>query len=179
VVHEFINGSYRETNLTNESADYFARREELRLAEIELMEHQERVAALRRALPPGAVLGEYEFLEGPIHLNAGDEPVRTVRLNELFTVAERPLVIYHMMYGKKQTKPCPMCTMWWTDSTEWPTTSRRTSIFVVVMAAEFKAMRGRAGGTICVCSAQARIPSSSISAVKTLNGRRTLPSLFW
>ena len=65
MVHEFINGWYRETNLANEPAEYVARREELRLAEIELMEHQERVAALRRALPPGAVLGEYEFLEVP------------------------------------------------------------------------------------------------------------------
>jgi hypothetical protein len=22
------------------------------------------------------------------------------------------VVIYHFMYGKKQTNPCPMCTMW-------------------------------------------------------------------
>ena len=22
------------------------------------------------------------------------------------------MVIYHLMYGKKQTNPCPMCTMW-------------------------------------------------------------------
>jgi predicted dithiol-disulfide oxidoreductase (DUF899 family) len=36
-----------------ESAEYTARREELRLAEIELMRHGEEVAALRRKLPEG------------------------------------------------------------------------------------------------------------------------------
>jgi predicted dithiol-disulfide oxidoreductase (DUF899 family) len=144
VVHEFINGSYRETNLTNESADYLVLREELRLAEIELMEHQERVAALRRALPPGAVLGEYEFLEGPVDLNAVEESAHTVRLSELFTVAERPLVIYHMMYGKKQTKPCPMCTMWVDGFNGVAHHLAQNIDFAVVMAAESKAVRDHA-----------------------------------
>src|SRR5277367_2348316 len=112
MTHEFINGTYRQTNLTNESEEYLVKREELRLAEIELMEHRERVAALRRALPQGAALQDYKFLEGPADLDAGDEPIHTVKLGELFTAASRPLVIYHLMYGKKQTKPCPMCTMW-------------------------------------------------------------------
>jgi len=35
-----------------------------------------------------------------------------VRLSELFTAPDRSLVIYHFMYGKKQTNPCPMCTAW-------------------------------------------------------------------
>jgi predicted dithiol-disulfide oxidoreductase (DUF899 family) len=35
-----------------------------------------------------------------------------VRLSELFTAPDRSLVIYQMMYGKKQTSPCPMCTAW-------------------------------------------------------------------
>jgi predicted dithiol-disulfide oxidoreductase (DUF899 family) len=33
-------------------------------------------------------------------------------LSELFTAPDRALVVYHMMYGKKQTRPCPMCTAW-------------------------------------------------------------------
>lgn len=37
---------------------------------------------------------------------------RIVRLCELFTLPGRALVIYHLMYGKKQVKPCPMCTAW-------------------------------------------------------------------
>ena len=100
------------TRLANQSADYVARREELRLAEIELMRNRERVAEMRRRLPAGAVVEDYVFSEGPTDLDAGDAPVRTVRLSELFTAPDRPLVIYHLMYGKKQTTPCPMCTMW-------------------------------------------------------------------
>jgi len=102
----------RQTNLTNESEEYLARREELRLAEIEEMRHRERVAALRRGLPQGAPIEDYVFSEGPADLNLGDEPVRSVRLSELFRGLGRPLLVYHLMYGKAQTSPCPMCTMW-------------------------------------------------------------------
>jgi len=95
-----------------ESAEYAQRREELRRAEIDLMRRRERVAALRRALPAGPVVDDYRFEEGPRDLAAGDTPVTTVRLRELFSAPERPLVIYHFMYGKAQAEACPMCTMW-------------------------------------------------------------------
>jgi predicted dithiol-disulfide oxidoreductase (DUF899 family) len=90
--------------LREEPAEYLARREELRLAEIELMRQRERVAELRRQLPAGAIVEDYEFED----VSTGE----SVRLSELFTAPDRPLVLYHLMYGKKQTKPCPMCTMW-------------------------------------------------------------------
>ena len=112
MVHEMINGTFRQTNLTKESADYLNKREELRLAEIELMRQRERVAALRRELPQGATIQDYAFEEGPVELDAGDAPTRTVRLSELFTDPARSVVIYHFMYGKKQANPCPMCTLW-------------------------------------------------------------------
>jgi predicted dithiol-disulfide oxidoreductase (DUF899 family) len=112
MVHEMIDGTYRQTNLTNESAEYLAAREELRHAEIELMRQRERVAELRRGLPKGATVQDYEFLEGPSSLEDGDEPVKRVRMSELFTAPDRSLVIYHLMFGKKQSKPCPMCTAW-------------------------------------------------------------------
>src|SRR5437870_8875831 len=112
MVHEMIDGAYRQTNLPNESAEYLSKREEVRQAEIELMKQRERVAKLRRGLPKGATIQDYEFLEGPTALAEGDEPVRNVRLSELFTAPDRSLVIYHFMYGKKQTSPCPMCTAW-------------------------------------------------------------------
>jgi len=102
----------RQTNLTNESVEYLASREELRLAEVESMRQLERVAELRRSLPEGAIVADYEFVEGPADLDAGDEPARTVRLSELFTGPGRALVVYQLMLGKKQTSPCPMCTMW-------------------------------------------------------------------
>src|SRR5204863_8456709 len=103
MVKEIIDGTYRQTNLPRESAEYLTKREEVRLAEIELMRARERVAELRRALPKGAELQDYEFLEGPASLAGGDEPVTKVRLSELFTVPEPALVIYHFMFGKKQT----------------------------------------------------------------------------
>ena len=102
----------RQTNLTNEPEEYLAGREELRLAEIDEMHHRERVAELRRRLPKGAEIQDYAFYEGPADLHAGDEPVTTVRLSKLFSRPDRALVIYHLMYGKAQTTPCPMCTMW-------------------------------------------------------------------
>src|SRR5438477_2486811 len=112
MVHEMIDGTYRQTNLPNESPEYLAKREELRLAEIELLNTRERVAALRRELPKGATIQDYEFLEGPTSLDDGDEPTKKVRLSELFTAPDRSLVIYHFMFGKKQVNPCPMCTAW-------------------------------------------------------------------
>src|SRR5262249_29711600 len=39
-------------------------------------------------------------------------PICEVRLSQLFRAPERTLIMYQMMYGKKQTKPCPMCTSW-------------------------------------------------------------------
>ena len=102
MVGQMINGTLRQTNLQNESDEYLSKREELRLEEIALMRQRERVAELRRQLPQGAAIQDYAFEEG--------QPARTVRLSELFQAKDRPVVIYHFMYGKKQTKPCPMCT---------------------------------------------------------------------
>ncbi|MCB5908368.1 DUF899 family protein [Streptomyces pinistramenti] len=102
----------RHTRLAGESADYLAAREELRRAEIDLMRHREQVAARRRALPQGPPVDDYVFTEGPADLDAGDTPVREVTLSGLFTAPDRPLIVYHLMYGKLQTEPCPMCTLW-------------------------------------------------------------------
>jgi predicted dithiol-disulfide oxidoreductase (DUF899 family) len=110
IVKTTVDGTFRQTNLTNEPVEYLAKREELRLAEIELMKQRERVAEMRRHLPQGAAVQDYEFEEGPRDLNAGDSPVNKVRLSGLFTIPERSLVIYHFMYGKKNSKGCPMCT---------------------------------------------------------------------
>src|SRR2546421_5392363 len=110
MVHEMIDGTYRQTNLPNESAEYLSKREEVRLAEIELLNAREKVAALRRELPKGATIQVYEFLEGPTSLDDGDAPVTKVRLSELFTAPDRSLVIYNFMFGKNQTVACPMCT---------------------------------------------------------------------
>jgi len=84
----------------NESAEYRAARTALLAEEIELRRHLERVAAMRRALPPGgAVIGDYRF-EGE------DGPVS---LAELFG-DKQTLAVYSFMFGPERKRPCPMCT---------------------------------------------------------------------
>ncbi len=144
MVHETIQGTFRQTNLTNESAEYLGKREELRLAEIELMRQRERVAELRRHLPSGPALQDYKFIEGPVDLNSGDTPTRTVRLSELFTAADRPLVVHHLMYGKRQTKPCPMCTAWIDGINGVAHHIAQNVDFAVVAAADPAALRAHA-----------------------------------
>src|SRR5678815_5360060 len=144
MVNETINGTFRQTNLPNESGDYLAKREALRIAEIELMRQRERVAELRRHLPEGAPLQDYQFEEGPRDLNAGDAPVRTVRLSELFTKPNRSLVIYHFMFGKKQTKACPMCTAWLDGANGIGHHLVQNLDFAVVAAADLRTLRAHA-----------------------------------
>ena len=134
----------RQTNLSNESAAYLAKREELRLAELELMRQRERVAEMRRHLPPGAVLQDYEFQEGPACLDSGDSPVRTVRLTELFSARDRSLIAYHLMFGKRQTSPCPMCTSLIDGLNGLAPHIEQTADMVIVAAAEPEALRAHA-----------------------------------
>jgi predicted dithiol-disulfide oxidoreductase (DUF899 family) len=112
VDREKTDGMLRHTRLANEPREYLQKREELRLAEMEMFKHIERVAALRRALPTGAEVIDYVFQEGPRDLNGSDSQITPVRLSELFSDPGRALVIYHFMYGKRNTTACPMCTMW-------------------------------------------------------------------
>ena len=144
MVNTVVDGTYRQTNLTNESREYLAKREELRLAEIELMRQRERVAELRRHLPAGAAIEDYQFEEGPRDLNAGDEPVRRVRLSELFSKPDRSLVIYHLMYGKKNTKACPMCTAWIDGANGVAHHLAQNLDFAVVAAADLPTLRAHA-----------------------------------
>ncbi len=149
-----IDGAFRQTNLTNESAEYLAKREGLRIAEVELMRQRERVAELRRGLPQGAAIEDYAFAEGPANLDAGDAPIRTVRMTELFTAPDRPLVVCHLMYGKRQTRPCPMCTAWIDGFNGVADHLAQNLDFVITAAADpsgLRAQRALADGTGCGC----------------------------
>jgi predicted dithiol-disulfide oxidoreductase (DUF899 family) len=87
----------------NDSEAYRKARIALTAEEIELRRHIERVAAQRRALPPGGeVLQDYSFT---------NEAGQKVRLSSLF--GDSPtLITYTWMYGPKRERPCPMCTSW-------------------------------------------------------------------
>jgi len=86
--------------LPNESAQYRQARQRLLVEEIELRRQLERVAELRRALPPGGeVTGTYRFQgeHGPVDFAGlfGDK---------------QTLVVYSYMFGPQREQPCPMCT---------------------------------------------------------------------
>ena len=86
--------------MPNESAEYRRARNALLAEEIELRRHIERVAAQRRALPPGGeVKKNYQFQSehGP------------VTFADLFG-DKQSLVVYSWMYGPQRERPCPMCT---------------------------------------------------------------------
>jgi predicted dithiol-disulfide oxidoreductase (DUF899 family) len=84
----------------HESDEYRSARTALLAEEIELRRHIERVAEMRRALPPGGrVKTSYRFEgeNGPASFEA------------LFGDKET-LVVYCWMYGPARERPCPMCT---------------------------------------------------------------------
>ncbi len=134
----------RYTNLAGETPEYLTRREELRVAEAALSAQIERVAQLRRDLPSGPVVTDYAFEEGPTDLLAGDTPRRRVRLSELFSAPDRALIIYHLMYGKRQTTPCPMCTMWIDGYNGVAGHLAQNVDFAIAAAADLPALRAHA-----------------------------------
>lgn len=70
--------------------------------EIALKDHAEKVAAKRRALPPGPVVKDYVFRDGS----------KSVKLSQLFGRGQNELLLYHFMYAPEDEKPCRMCNMW-------------------------------------------------------------------
>lgn len=120
----------------NQSDEYRRHREELRVAELDLIDHVERAAALRRKLPADTVVDDYELVDV-----ASDE---RVRLSQLFSAPDRPLLLYHFMYGKAQTEPCPLCTMWIDGYNAVAPHLAQNVDFAVVAAAEPAALNAHA-----------------------------------
>ena len=88
------------THFPNESAAYRRARNALLAEEIELRRHLERVAELRRQLPPGGeVTKDYRF--------EGEKGPAT--LADLFG-DKNTLIIYSYMFGPQRKSPCPSCT---------------------------------------------------------------------
>ena len=84
----------------NESNNYRHARDALLAEEIELRRQIERVAAQRRALPPGGTVPKDYALVGE------NGPTR---FSEMFGDTQT-LAVYSYMYGPKRAQPCPMCT---------------------------------------------------------------------
>ena len=85
----------------NEADEYRRARQQLLVEEIELRRNHERVAALRRQLPPGGeVARDYHFVA---------EDGTDVTLADLFGDHDT-LVVYSYMFGPQREAPCPMCT---------------------------------------------------------------------
>jgi predicted dithiol-disulfide oxidoreductase (DUF899 family) len=53
-------------------------------------------------------------------------------------------VIYHLMYGKRQTSPCPMCTLWIDGYNGAAHHLTRKVDFAIVAAADLPLMRAHA-----------------------------------
>jgi predicted dithiol-disulfide oxidoreductase (DUF899 family) len=119
-----------------ESDEYRRQREELRVAEMDLVDRVERVAALRRNLPADTVVDDYALID----VASGDR----VRISELFSAPDRALVLYHFMYGKAQTEPCPLCTMWIDGYNAAEPHLSQNVDFAVVAAAEPAALTAHA-----------------------------------
>jgi predicted dithiol-disulfide oxidoreductase (DUF899 family) len=83
-----------------ESDAYREARTALLAEEIQLRRDIQRVAAKRRALPPGGEAKDYRFL---------DENGKEVGLGDLFGRHDT-LFTYFWMYGPERERPCPMCT---------------------------------------------------------------------
>lgn len=83
----------------NESAEYRRVRNALLEEEIALRRHVERVAAQRRALPPGGVVpDDYRF----------DGAAGPVTLSQLFG-SKDTLAVYSFMFGPEREQPCTGC----------------------------------------------------------------------
>jgi predicted dithiol-disulfide oxidoreductase (DUF899 family) len=120
----------------NESEEYRRLREELRVAELELTDHIERVAELRRQLPANTEVDDYELID----VASG----KTVHLSELFSAPDRALIVYHFMYGKAQNEPCPLCTMWIDGYNAAAPHVNQNADVVVLAAAEPAALQAHA-----------------------------------
>jgi predicted dithiol-disulfide oxidoreductase (DUF899 family) len=112
------------TRFPNEDGEYRQARDALLAEEIELKRHMERVAAQRRALPPGGLVPEDYVFEG---VGADDKRVK-LKLSELFAPGTETLVTYSFMFPrypdddrpapaegltarlKREDSPCPSCT---------------------------------------------------------------------
>jgi predicted dithiol-disulfide oxidoreductase (DUF899 family) len=124
--------------IPNESTAYRHARQALLVEEIELRRQIERVAEMRRSLPPGGEVTKNYRFKGP---------EGAVSLADLFG-DKQTLVVYSFMFGPQRERPCPMCTsMLSALDGEVPDISQQVAFAVVARSPierllAFKAERG-------------------------------------
>lgn len=89
-----------------ESPQYRAARNALLEEEMALRRQTERVAAQRRALPPGGIVTDDYVFEG----TGADGMTTPMPLSTLFAPGKDTLAVYSFMYGPERDRPCPGCT---------------------------------------------------------------------
>ncbi len=106
-----------------ETEAYRDARNALLLAERDLRDRMESVAARRRRLPLGGrVKEDYTF----------DGPTGPVRLSGLFSSGTGSLIVYSFMYGPTAAQACPMCTSFLDGLDRYaPHVTRRVALAVV------------------------------------------------
>ena len=153
--------------MPGESAEYRAARTALLAEEIELRRHIERVAAQRRALPPGTLVnGDYRFEteDGPTDF-AG-----------LFG-GRQTLAVYSYMFGPQRARPCPMCTNlldgWDGNAAD---IAQKLSLVVVARSSIEKLVDWRSGSAAGSTCGSPAISTTSSAATTSLC-RRTAPRM--
>lgn len=127
--------------LNQASGDYQTAREALQAEELALRDHVERVAEMRRALPPGPAVKDYEFDEGPADL-ADTDPAHIfkTRLSDLFGDHDT-LIVDHLMFAPGDESACPMCSMWADSYNSAARHVMRRASFAVVARADIGKLR--------------------------------------
>jgi predicted dithiol-disulfide oxidoreductase (DUF899 family) len=109
-----------ECSYPNESDVYRRARNALLAEEIELRRHIERVAALRRELPPGGLVPDGYTFEGE------NGPVTFA---DLFG-DKQTLLAYSFMFGAQREHACPVCT---SLLSAWEGTARNVSLLISIV----------------------------------------------
>ena len=129
---------------SKEAVEYRVARNALLAEEIDLRRHIERVAAQRRALPPGGVVPKDYLFEG-------EQGPATMQ--QLFGRHDT-LVTYNWMFGPRRQRSCPMCTSLLSAlDGETPDILQRVAFAVIARRRSnaWSRSRRRGAGASCAC----------------------------